>query len=100
VLLVHPADGPLDLEWRIRALEARPQGYTETSEIALRLRREPPWPVQACLRARRQGNPVPLESQAHLEYIAYTIGSVMWANAIERILEADQQTDADEDQAA
>ena len=35
-----------------------------------------------------KSNPVPIESQAHLEYVVYIVAALMWANAIERIIQA------------
>jgi hypothetical protein len=35
-----------------------------------------------------KNNPVPIEELAHLEYVTYMAAALMWANAIERILDA------------
>ena len=39
-------------------------------------------------------NPAPIEEHAHLEYVVYMIAAMMWANAIERILEKHGNSDA------
>lgn len=41
------------------------------------------------------GNPAPLESIAHLEWATYMVAAMMWANAIERILERRESDDVD-----
>lgn len=44
--------------------------------------------LQRGYRVGGKHNLCPVESQAHLEYVIYTICSLMWANAIERVKQA------------